>query len=189
MRPWKASCTRVLKLSQPVAMWHDKLLLRPIATNIALDWKSSCDHDQDRKTRIPTQSRQRSHEPSCWSWWVSRTSTLIATMLANELVDCDEGRTPTFADRNDNRERVPRSRWISRTSKFVRNESCNELLHVRPRWGSQRTVKIFDRKSERSAAIEARRLTRLHPWIDEIHQRDVRESAPIYGNEDCHANK
>ena len=165
-------------IREHVAMRHDKLLLHPFTTNIALDWESSWNHDHDRKRVFRLNGDE-------FSW----TSMLIAMMLANEPVECDEGRTKTFVDRDDNRERVPRSRWISQTSKFVRNESCDELLHVRPRWGSQRTVKIFERESERSAAIEARRLARLHPWINEINQRDVWESAPIYDNEDCQANK
>ncbi len=45
--------------------------------------------------------------------------------------------------------------------------------------------KIFERESERSATIKARRLAWLHRSIDENDQYDGRKSEPIFGNEDC----
>ena len=53
------------------------------------------DCDDDRKRILRSQTR---------------SSTLIATMLANELVYCDEGRMTTFVDRDDDREQVHQSR-------------------------------------------------------------------------------
>ena len=102
-------------ISEPVA--------RPIATNVTMDRTSLCNHEHDRK-RVSQLDRDEffAHK------YADRE-------LANDPVECDEGRTKTFVDCNDDCERVPRLRRISQASTFGRNESCDGLSHVRSQRG------------------------------------------------------
>ncbi len=166
-------------ISEPIATLPDKLLLHPIVT--VMDWKSLSDNDHDRKrvfqlghwalseahckATYPTtslSSHDKHHDGTkkkfdrkdvCKRvlWSRTRSSTLIVMMLANELVNCDEGRMKTFVNHDEDREWVSWSQWILQMSrfgcnngcdepcKFECNESCNELWHVWPRWRLQQT--------------------------------------------------
>jgi len=68
---------------------------RPIATNVAMDRTSSCDHKHDRK-----QVSQLDRDELFAHEYADRE-------LANEPVECDEGRTKTFVNRDDDRKQVP----------------------------------------------------------------------------------
>ena len=114
------------------------------------------------------------------SRWNDRARS-IAMIIAKDFLNRDEAREQA----SSNATRVAKNHC-----KFERNESCAELVHVRPRWKSRWTI-----KSSNARANEAQRLKRgdshgCIDWlIDKIDQYNGCESAPTYGNEDCQIRK
>ena len=177
----RAICTRVQELTHGLDRGStiSEPLARPIATKVAMDRTRSCDHEHDRSEYFNSIATSFANEFLTRSRWGSRASRLLATMLASEPGN-GEGRTKPFVTRDDDREWVaPSANNRVRTQRELQwTIACSIATAIAT------NKRIFVRESERSPLQGD-----LHGRIESINQKDVCESEPIHGNEDCHWTK
>ena len=99
-------------------------------------------------------------------------------ILANKPVDCDEGRTKTFVDRDESRKQASLVLQVRMQRELHWTSAYLTVMKIAT------NNSIFVRQSERSTMQGD-----LHGRINEIDRKDVHESELIHGNEDCQRRK